>query len=281
MVKKFAKDPKAPKRPQSAYFGFLAANRAKFVAQVGNSKDVAAIAKAAGAAWREASDAVKAPFQAKADKEKAVYTKKRAKYVASPGYKKYCAEKKAFDKKAKVANVKKPASWPKRAMSGYMLFMNDKRPALIAQVGSAKDVAAIAKAAGVAWGSASDAEKAGYQAKAATAKAAYAKAFAKYQNTDDYKNYMQAKADAKKQAKADAKAEKAAAKTPKKSAKKAKKATRKPKKSKKKAARRSKKKAARRSRKKARKARRKAGKRKAGKRKAKRKSAKKAKKASK
>lgn len=220
MPRRFPKDPKAPKRPMSAYFLFMNKNRASFVEQVGSKSDLSAIGKLAGAKWGAMTDAEKAPFTSKAEKAKAAYEKKRAKYVQSNGYKQWCADKKAFNKKQKLLNlVKKPASWPKRAASAYFLWLNQARAKIVADLGSASDVAAVAKRAGEMWNSMDDAARAPFVAKNAQAKAKYEKQMAKFKKSRVYLKYLEDKKAAAKQIKADEKAAKKAA-TPKKAVKK-------------------------------------------------------------
>jgi len=80
-----AKDPNKPKRPQSAYFLFLAdfreKNRSKFQHD-GGHKD---LIRAAGEAWNKLSEGEKAPYQRKNEEEKAKYEKAMANYAAGGG----------------------------------------------------------------------------------------------------------------------------------------------------------------------------------------------------
>jgi hypothetical protein len=77
--KKKAKDPNMPKRPQSAYFLWLNANRAKIIAEHKlDAGKVAEVAKKAGEIWGTMTDAQKAPFTAKAEKDKARYAQEMA-----------------------------------------------------------------------------------------------------------------------------------------------------------------------------------------------------------
>merc|ERR1719482_1508273 len=167
------------------------------------------------------TDAEKAPFFKPANKAKAVYEKKRAKYVKSKSYAQWIADKKVFNKKQKLLNIKKPASCPKRAPSAYFIWLNQARPSIVAEIGSGSDVAAVAKSAGAIWNTMDDAARAPFVAKNTKAKIQYEKKMNKYKTSRVYLNYLEEKAAAKKQMKADEKAEKKAAKsTPKKAAKK-------------------------------------------------------------
>jgi len=76
---KAAKDPNAPKRAMSAYFVWMGENRAKIIAEHKlDSSKVAEVAKKAGEIWGSMTDAQKAPFTAKAEKDKARYAQEMA-----------------------------------------------------------------------------------------------------------------------------------------------------------------------------------------------------------
>ncbi|KAF7809585.1 HMG1/2-like protein [Senna tora] len=73
--KKAAKDPNKPKRAPSAFFVFMSEFREQYKKQHPDNRSVAAVAKAGGNEWKSMSDAEKAPFIAKAGKEKEKYEK--------------------------------------------------------------------------------------------------------------------------------------------------------------------------------------------------------------
>ncbi len=75
-VKK-VKDPNAPKRPQSAYFLFMADFRPTFKKANPDSKGVKEVAVAAGAAWAKMSDKDKEKYNTAAAKAKAAYDAKK------------------------------------------------------------------------------------------------------------------------------------------------------------------------------------------------------------
>merc|ERR1712124_105502 len=103
---KFAKDPNAPKKPQSAYFAFLADKRE----EVKNDnpdmthKDVV---KKLGELWNELKPNAKKPYEKTAEASKKVYEKALIVYKKSTGYKTYIKNKEQFqkDKKATVAKL--------------------------------------------------------------------------------------------------------------------------------------------------------------------------------
>jgi len=103
---KFAKDPNAPKKPQTAYFAFLADKRE----QVKNDnpdmthKDVV---KKLGELWNELKADAKKPYEKTAEASRKVYEKALTVYKKTPGYKTYMEDKEQFqkDKKATVAKL--------------------------------------------------------------------------------------------------------------------------------------------------------------------------------
>merc|ERR1712078_686887 len=74
-----AKDPNAPKKAATAYFLWMGENRAKIIAEHKlDASKVAEVAKKAGEIWGSMTDAQKAPFAAKAEKDKARYAQEMA-----------------------------------------------------------------------------------------------------------------------------------------------------------------------------------------------------------
>jgi len=94
------------------------------------------------------------------------------------GAKKSASPKKSPVKKAKgerKARTKKDPNAPKRAQSGYMLWLNDNRASLTKPGMGVTDVA---KAAGVEWGKLTDKSK--WEKKAADDKKRYEREMASY-----------------------------------------------------------------------------------------------------
>merc|ERR1711964_214941 len=101
---------------------------------------------------------------------------------------------------------KKPKNWPKRSMSGYFLFLNKNRKKFMKKLAKEgitgrEAVINVSKMGGVGWGKMSDKEKKPFIKQAGAAKKAYEKKMKKYKKTPAFKNYMQAKKDAKKASK--------------------------------------------------------------------------------
>ena len=76
---KKVKDPNAPKRNLSAYFFFMNDQRPKVVKANPDLK-VTEVGKKLGELWRAMSDSEKAPYNKKADADKARYEKQKAAY---------------------------------------------------------------------------------------------------------------------------------------------------------------------------------------------------------
>ncbi|CAM9249195.1 unnamed protein product [Ectocarpus fasciculatus] len=79
--RKAKKDPNKPKGASSAFMQFSQKERA-VVKEENPDMKVTEISKVLGARWREMDDNDKAPFQKKADKDKARYQKEMAAYNA-------------------------------------------------------------------------------------------------------------------------------------------------------------------------------------------------------
>jgi len=75
------KDPNKPKKPQSAYWLFLAENRAAITKEVGTS--MPAVAKKGGERWKVLDQKSKVPFEKKAAELRAEYDKAMTVYKAS------------------------------------------------------------------------------------------------------------------------------------------------------------------------------------------------------
>merc|ERR1719408_675331 len=167
---KFPADPNAPKRPQTAYFRFAADYRPTFMKQNPElASQVAEIGRAIGAAWGDLDTAQKEKYQGAANKDFAKYKAKMDAYKKTAKFAKYQAEKKEFNKEQKKRNGKKVLkkmlkNEPKRPMTAYFLFMNEKR-----EEWEGEDMAftEVGKKAAGLWKEMSDANKAKYNKKAA------------------------------------------------------------------------------------------------------------------
>merc|ERR1712113_1226122 len=81
---KRAKDPDAPKKPQTAYFMWMTDNRAALQKELGTN-DFAAVGKLAGERWKALDAKLKVPFEKKAKDLKEAYDKAMKEYKATKG----------------------------------------------------------------------------------------------------------------------------------------------------------------------------------------------------
>merc|ERR1712098_450958 len=107
--KKAPKDANAPKRNSSAYFLYANEVRDTVKRSLGSDAGITEIAKQIGENWRNLDEAKKSKYTKKADKLKAAYQKKLAKYKSSAKYQKYLEIKQAFyaEKKAALKELAK------------------------------------------------------------------------------------------------------------------------------------------------------------------------------
>lgn len=144
---KFAKDPNAPKKPQTAYFAFLADKREHVKAQNPSisHKDVL---RKLGELWNALTPAQKGPYEKTAEASKKKYEKEFATYKKSAGYKAYMASKDEFqkEKKAKVAKLESKLTPKKEAKAAKAAKASkkksgSKKPARVTKKASKKSKA--------------------------------------------------------------------------------------------------------------------------------------------
>jgi hypothetical protein len=167
-----------PKKAACAYFIWLnEAGRKEIVAKQfgGVGKDVKAIAKAAGEAWKKMSDADKAPWNAKAAEDKLRHSKEMESYVPSES-------SGPAKKKGKKGKKEKDPNMPKRNLSAYFFFIQEARPEIIRVdlKGDGSKVAEVTKVAGAKWKAMDAASKEKYERMAIQDKERYTKAMAEY-----------------------------------------------------------------------------------------------------
>merc|ERR1719348_1375747 len=103
--KKFKKDPNAPKRSMSAYMLFVNETRPQYVK---DNPDLAVteVLSGLGKMWADVSSSDKADYEKKAAKLKEKYQKELEKYKKSSNYKRYMAEKEAYQAGQKTVRDK-------------------------------------------------------------------------------------------------------------------------------------------------------------------------------
>merc|ERR1719253_1595293 len=123
------------------------------------------------------SEADKAPWDKKAAEDKKRYTTEMASYDGPMPVRKSKGSK---GKDGKPKKEKDPNA-PKRPQSGYFMWLNANRAAIIQKAGlTPKDVTKVASAAGAQWKTMSEADKAPWDKKAAEDKKRYATEMASY-----------------------------------------------------------------------------------------------------
>jgi len=166
----------AVKKPQSAYFLWMNANREKFTAELKGEKGFGAIARMASEKWKVITEAEKKQFDDLAKKEKEAFEE----FKKTPEGQKALEEKKEGkqDKKdaktnraikSAVKSVEKDDKL-KRPLSGYFMWLNASREGIVAKLEGKHSTGDITKKVADVWTKMTDAEKKPWQDKAKTAK---------------------------------------------------------------------------------------------------------------
>jgi len=169
------------KKPQSAYFLWLNANRASIQEQVG-AKDFKSVAGKASELWKSMAEGDKKPFEDEAAKLKQAYDefKQTDEGKQALAAKKDARQEKNIAKekqavKAAVKAVEKDDRL-KRPTTAYWLWLNDNRDKVKADLeksGEKAGVAEVGKKAGSMWKELPEAAKTPYETKAKEQKDAY------------------------------------------------------------------------------------------------------------
>lgn len=185
----------ALKKPTTAYFLWMNANREKIQQMVG-SKDFKSVAAKASDLWKSASTQEKAPFEAESNRQKKAYDA----FIATADGQKALQELKAVKKgekqakqekeeqKAKVKEEKQVAKEKREAkaavkaiekderlkkpMTAYFAWLNDNRERITAMVGG-KGGPEVTKKGSQMWKQLTDKERAPYEQRAQKEKEAY------------------------------------------------------------------------------------------------------------
>lgn len=179
-------DANAPKRPLSGYFSYINTIRAEVGSKYA-SLSMVEKTKKMSAMWNGLSEGEKKKFTDKAATEKAAYDKKMATYKTTENYKNYQKELDAWKMTQTKKPFKKDPNRPKKAQSGYMIYIAEQRPALMA---AGLKMTECASAAAKKWTELGEAGKKPYNDKAAKLKAEHAKLIEKYEQSADHKKYM-------------------------------------------------------------------------------------------
>jgi len=199
------KDKNAPKRPMSAYMLFCNAKRSLVDRK---HPDLKMTEKAGifSEMWKNVSASEKKQFEKKNEQAKAKYAKEMEKYKKTPEYAKFqdkskvvtllksiCKKHKMTAPRGKKTKFPSDPNAPKRAQSGFFLWANDNRAAMMKKYNNS--VSDVGKALGAKWKTLGGDVKAKYEAKAEKGKAAYHKKMMAYKKTANFKKYEAAKAE--------------------------------------------------------------------------------------
>merc|ERR1712025_1238746 len=167
-------------KPQSSYFLFATENRPLIVKELTEKNvkiDLKTIGSACGDKWKSLSEDEKKVYTDKANALKEQYDKDFKEWEQTEDYKKYklaVADGKKGKKALELKKEVKASNQPKKALSSYMVFAQEVRPALVEDLhakGLKADVAVIGKTIAEKWKALSDTEKAPYNEKAEKSKA--------------------------------------------------------------------------------------------------------------
>lgn len=193
------KDKNAPKRPMSVYMLYCNSKRAMVDKKHPNLK-MTEKAGILAKLWNNATAGDKKKFEGQNKQSKAKYAKVLAKYQKTPEYaafqdkgkviallKEVCKKHKMTAPRGKKTKFPSDPNAPKRSLSGFFLWANENRPALLKK--KKNDVAAVGKALGAGWQSLGSDVKAKFQAKAEKGKAVYQKKLNAYKKTSKFTKY--------------------------------------------------------------------------------------------
>jgi len=194
MGKKSIKDTNAPKKPLTPYFAWQKENRPRVVKSMQVGYSFKELSQALAGEWKGLTDEQKKPFQDTYKTESEKYKKLYNAYKLTANYKAFQKTKAAAKvQDVKGAKFKKDPNAPKRPLSGYFMFLGDKRETVKAQYPDLSHKECLGKMGGM-WKELSDADKKVFNDKAALAKKEYAVELAKYKESDEYKSYQEEKA---------------------------------------------------------------------------------------
>ncbi|CAE8594273.1 unnamed protein product [Polarella glacialis] len=174
-----------PKKPTNPYWIWLGENRDALTKEAGSGKG-SVVGKLAGEKWKALPAAQKVPFEKKAADLKKQYVKDMEEFKKGGGEAgKRRADKKALkDEKGSKKAKKNDPNRPKKPQTGYFLWLNENRAALMKEIPPGGKVTDVSKLGGAKWKAMSDDKKEPYQKKAAVAKAAYDKVMVEYKKTN-------------------------------------------------------------------------------------------------
>lgn len=174
---KKARDPNEPKKAQSSFFLWSAANR-EAVRAANPGISVTELGKLLGQKWKEVSDEEKETWKAKAQEGLEEYKQKKRDYDAAKAQHSG-SDSEGDDDAGKKKRKKKDPNEPKRPMSAFFLWLQANR-ALIKEKHPDISPTELTKRGGELWREVSAEDRKSYEDKAAELKAKYEKDIAEY-----------------------------------------------------------------------------------------------------
>jgi hypothetical protein len=157
-----------PKRPMTAYFLYIQANREAVQKELG-VKEFGPVTKTLSSRWKTLKAPEMAKYTKMAEDAKATYDKELAAFVAAGGVKGSKRKEKKDDKEAKAAKKAKKAAnaasgKPKKPAGGaYGCYMAHHRAEIHKSLPAGSKVTAISKVGGEQWKALSAKEKEKYE----------------------------------------------------------------------------------------------------------------------
>jgi len=195
-----------PAKPKSGFFLFSDKHRDAVTDAIRKALkpdekfNVASVASKLGEMWKNESDASKAAFNKQGEELKAKHDTEMEQWKLTDGYKKFIHasalhQKKKADKKA--TDDAKASGMPQRPMAGYMIFGNEVRSEIRAEMEKNGEKFSIAVAGGKTkerWVALGEEGQKQYHDKYQVAKAKYDEDIKAWEETDAGKAYKKAKA---------------------------------------------------------------------------------------
>jgi transcription factor A len=123
-------DPNAPQPSLSGYMLYLNDNRQRLRNEY-PGETMTQVMKRCGMEWRELTKSQRAPYQQEAEAMRKKYLVKLEKYKKTASWSAHQILLKEYTRKKLYASFKKDPNKPKKALTGYMLYLKNVRPSLV------------------------------------------------------------------------------------------------------------------------------------------------------
>jgi len=197
-----AKDFGGPKSSLTPYFLFGNAVRPdvtneikKEAAAAGKPFQITAVGTRIAEMWKKLPEEKKTSYEEEAKVIKAKYVEDTAVWKASPEYQKFLDAQRVFKRGQVVKNLKNAAmdkGMPKKPKTAYMIFADEHRGAITADLkakGEKVAIPVLAKVIATKWRETTTEQQQPYFDKANALRAEYTEAYKKFQETDEGKEF--------------------------------------------------------------------------------------------